>query len=185
MFGMRSGAQQMQAVLKAFTAENPEIKPISSQNPLEIAEFIISNAPPEARSRWLKDVLEPSLSTERRSSFQTGTIALILSALAITAVFVYGVFFQKDFLGLIADPAKARGLITFLFAFGTIAIILIISISVFWTKIDEVEQRVGLAKDVLTILIGIFGTILGFYFGSLQSTVTQPAPQEQQQPANP
>lgn len=188
MAGEKDRTQRMKDMLEVFMKENPGLTRPSSENPVEIATFIVSNAPQETRSRWLKDVLEESLSGGQRSGFQTGTIALVLSALIIAAVIVYGIFIRDGFLELIANRDQARGLITFLFAFGTIAVILIISISVFWARIDEVEKRVGIAKDVLTILIGIFGTILGFYFGSVGDTGSakdaKSPPTTQQQPVN-
>ena len=50
-------------------------------------------------------------------------------------------------------------------------------IATFWVKIDEVEKRGGLAKEVLTIMIGIMGTILGFYFGAdMTASPPDPAP---------
>jgi hypothetical protein len=68
-----------------------------------------------------------------------------------------------------AATDKARGLITFLFAFATIAIIILIAIATFWMSKDDVEVRFSKAKDLLTIIIGVLGTILGFYFGQIVS----------------
>jgi hypothetical protein len=91
---------------------------------------------------------------------------------------------------------QARGLITFLFAFATIAIIILIAITTFWMPKDEFQARFDKAKDLLTILIGVLGTILGFYFGSLaapqgspsdghaQSAVTTPSQNGSVAPAN-
>lgn len=157
--------RHFQEVLKTFIEENPGIKPDDSLKALEIPDFIITNAPQGSRSRWVAALIEPSQQGTRRQGFRSGAIALILSGLAVAAILVYGIFYP-NFIKSIGNPAEARGLITFLFSVGTIAVILIISISTFWSHIDEVEKRAGLAKDVLTILIGIFGTIIGFYFGS-------------------
>jgi uncharacterized membrane protein len=104
-----------------------------------------------------------------------GTLALVAAGAVIAATLIYGVFFQPDFLKSLADVNVARGLITFLFAFGTIAVIILIAIATFWGNVDEVERRVAIAKDTLTILIGIFGTILGFYFGAMTAN-PPPAP---------
>jgi hypothetical protein len=46
---------------------------------------------------------------------------------------------------------------------------------------EELAERFQRGKDVLTILIGVFGAILGFYFGSeLRSQDTSRPPQIQQ-----
>ncbi len=186
MPGPADRLQYMKQLLAQFIKENPGITPTESDDPLEIADFIIANAPAGTRSIWLKKLLEPELAGRRFAGIGLGAIGLIAAGLVIAAVFIYGIFFESSFLSSIGDPGQARGLITFLFAFGTIAVILIISICAFWAHIDEVEQRVGLAKDILTILIGIFGTIIGFYFGSAGTSGngTPPAtPPAQQTPA--
>ena len=70
---------------------------------------------------------------------------------------------------MLSNPVwlQARGLITFLFAFATIAIMLLVAITTFWMPKDDVQVRFEKAKDLLTILIAVIGTILGFYFGTL------------------
>ncbi len=54
-----------------------------------------------------------------------------------------------------------------MFAFSTILIVVLIAIALFWMEKPEVEDRFNRAKELLTIIIGILGTILGFYYGSL------------------
>jgi hypothetical protein len=68
---------------------------------------------------------------------------------------------------LLAKVEQVRGLITFLFAFSTTSVIILIAIAIFFLKdSDEVKERYVHAKDLLTVVIGVLGTILGFYFGS-------------------
>jgi hypothetical protein len=109
-----------------------------------------------------------------------GTVFLGLFGLIVAGVIVYGVFVNSSFFKLMAATDRARGLITFLFAFATIAIIILIAITTFWMSKEDVEARFNKAKDLLTIIIGVLGTILGFYFGQTvpaQQTSTSSAPQ--------
>jgi hypothetical protein len=95
-----------------------------------------------------------------------GQIVLTLAGLLIAAILVYGIFINTNFFALVGHADNARGLITFLFAFGTIAIAVIIAIALFWMPVEELKERFDKAKDLFTILIGILGTIIGFYFGT-------------------
>src|SRR5262245_14220700 len=54
----------------------------------------------------------------------TGTLFLGLFGLIVAGAIVYGLFFNPSFFKLLAATDQARGLITFLFAFSTIAIII-------------------------------------------------------------
>ena len=95
-----------------------------------------------------------------------GLAALIFAGLVIAGTLIYGIFFKPSFLELMAKPDQARGLITFLFSFATIGIIVLVAISVLWMEKSEVEGRFERAKDLITILVGVLGTIIGFYFGT-------------------
>jgi hypothetical protein len=66
------------------------------------------------------------------------------------------------------NPATARGILTFLFGVTTVGIAIIIVLSVFLGRTEDRDllgERFQRGKDILTILIGVFGAILGFYFG--------------------
>jgi len=95
-----------------------------------------------------------------------GPFLLAAFGLIVAAILTYGIFFG-NFLSLMAKPDQARGLITFLFSFSTIAIFLLVAIATFWMDKSNLGDRFEKAKDLLTLMIGIFGTILGFYYGSL------------------
>jgi hypothetical protein len=45
---------------------------------------------------------------------------------------------------------------------------------VFWMDKAEVEARYGHAKDLISILVGVLGTVIGFYFG--MASTCQPIP---------
>ena len=72
--------------------------------------------------------------------------------------------------------ATARGAITFLFALGTITLAVMLVGSSLFTHIKSDEEserrkeRFNQGKEILSILIGILGTIVGFYFGAINST---------------
>jgi hypothetical protein len=69
------------------------------------------------------------------------------------------------------DGEYARGLITYLFAVGTIGavVILILAALTGTGETEERDARFDKAKEVFSLLIGIFGTIIGFYFGSIKA----------------
>jgi hypothetical protein len=64
------------------------------------------------------------------------------------------------------DIETARGLITFLVVVGTVAMAIILSLAAILMSRDEYKERFGAGKEVLTIMIGVLGTIVGFYFGT-------------------
>jgi hypothetical protein len=87
--------------------------------------------------------------------------------LAFVCVVIIGAYKLQ---GSNSDPAimtaddGARVLITFLVAIGTIAIAFLAILTAMILR--EYKERFALAKEVLTILVGILGTIVGFYFGT-------------------
>jgi hypothetical protein len=83
---------------------------------------------------------------------------------------------QGNFLDALAEEKKARGLITFLIAITTVGIAVMLALStVLLEDSTENDKRFDRGKQVLTILIGVLGTIVGFYFGSVSSGQTAQA----------
>jgi hypothetical protein len=67
----------------------------------------------------------------------------------------------------LADVQTARGLITLLIAISTVGIAIILAISTIVIKEgDDGDKRFDRGKQVLSVLIGVLGTIVGFYFAS-------------------
>lgn len=109
---------------------------------------------------------------ERKSAF-TG---LLNPVVLIPLIIIFGVFaligaaifgIDSGVLGSMARLEFARGLITYLFAVVTIgtAVVLVVSALSSGTS-EEIEKRFQRGKEVLSLLLGVFGTIVGFYFGS-------------------
>lgn len=85
--------------------------------------------------------------------------------------------FRGETVKLLAELSYARGLITFIFAVGTVGIAVILTIAVIMGNEPDAGKRFERAKEILVILIGVFGTIVGFYFGTADSN-SPPQPLE-------
>lgn len=105
---------------------------------------------------------------------------VLFAILGITVLVLIGfIIFEKGhvFLSKLADKEVARGLITFLIAFSTVGIAVILAIStVVVPDSTEGDKRFDRGKQVLSVLIGVLGTIVGFYFGSTPPTAPTSAP---------
>lgn len=100
---------------------------------------------------------------------------LIAIVVIILLIGLYGVVTGKfDILDKIAVDSSARGLITFTFTITTVGVAIILLLSLFVTSGDkeEISQKFAQGKEIYVSLIGIFGTILGFYFGAIQQQDT-------------
>ena len=90
---------------------------------------------------------------------------------SIGVVFVY--FLISGVLGSdgknlerLADHEIARGVITYLVAVATVAIATVLVMAAILGGGKDFERKFALGKEVLTLLIGVLGTIIGFYYGS-------------------
>jgi hypothetical protein len=96
---------------------------------------------------------------------------LVTSVIALIAAAVFGI--DKGVLLAMANPEYARGLITFLFALVTIGSALVLIVSGLIGEGGEIsDKQFQRGKEVLSLLLGVFGTILGYYFGSIHSSVS-------------
>ncbi len=83
---------------------------------------------------------------------------------------------QGSFLEQLTDPARVRGLITVTITFGTIFFALILIVQAFVGESgtnNEANERFRRAREVFAVLTGILGTIVGFYFGSVEREATE------------
>lgn len=93
-------------------------------------------------------------------------VLLTLMGIAILLIFAWAFLRDASFLQRLADTNYARGLITFVFTLGTTAIAIMLTLAVLLRQDPEIEKRFRQGREVLTILIGVLGTIVGFYFGA-------------------
>ena len=74
---------------------------------------------------------------------------------------------DKGVLQSMSRTDYARGLITYLFAVVTIGTAVVLVVSALTTSADDQhEKRFQRGKEILSLLLGVFGTIVGFYFGA-------------------
>ena len=101
---------------------------------------------------------------------KTSTAAYWAIGLGVVVVgLIVALLRQQDggFLTSLANRDTARGLITFLITFTTIVIAILLAISAMvMGDAANSSKRFDNGKQVLTVLIGILGTIVGFYFGA-------------------
>ena len=133
----------------------------------------------------------PSATTPQRVRLVDQLIANtpIIAAVSVTLLFcliigslffpyLFGYQSESSLLRELASLDQARGLITFLVAVTTVGIALILTVYVVVTNDPNVKDRFILGKEVLTGLIGVLGTIVGFYFGSVATQTQKPATNE-------
>lgn len=124
------------------------------------------------------------------TAFGLGVFFFMGTILAILFLAIFEpTFYPSNFDGQSIEPLLARlanletsrGLITFVFTVGVIALALIIVTANVMTG-DKEGSRFERSKEILTSLIAILGTILGFYFGKADGAdIAQPEPATSEQ----
>jgi hypothetical protein len=93
-------------------------------------------------------------------------ILIVVSVVALIGAAVIGID-RGGVLTAMARSEFARGLITYLFAVVTIGTAVVLVLAALLSTGDEVsERRFQHGKEILSLLLGIFGTMVGFYFGA-------------------
>lgn len=103
-------------------------------------------------------------------------VVIIMSIIALIGAAVVG-WDRGNVLLSMGRSDFARGLITYLFAIVTICIAVALMLSAVVSTAEEseaTEKRFQRGKEILSLLLGVFGTIVGFYFGSDASNVNRP-----------
>jgi hypothetical protein len=94
-------------------------------------------------------------------------IALLILGGTFTLIGAAILGVDSGVLSHMADSRFARGLITYLFATVTIGTAILLIVAALTSPVTkEEERRFERGKEVLSLLLGLFGTIVGFYFGS-------------------
>jgi hypothetical protein len=103
--------------------------------------------------------------TSFRNPIVVLALLIVVSVIGLIAAAVLGI--DRGVLRNMASPEYARGLITFLFAVMTIgtALVLVVSALIGSDNVAS-EKQFQHGKEVFSLLLGVFGTVLGYYFGS-------------------
>jgi hypothetical protein len=103
----------------------------------------------------------PRVDEPRDPRFFWLTVVQYLLIFVVTIVFVWvlagGIKTTKD----LGDLDTARGLITFVIAVSTVAIAVLLTLTAIVTR--DFDKRIAVGKEILTVLVGVLGTIVGFY----------------------
>lgn len=104
----------------------------------------------------------------------TWLLIIVLLAVLLAA---FGVITKGAFLEQMTDLGRARGLITVTITFATICFAMILIVQAFVGENGKDDQyaaeRFRRAREVFTVLTGILGTIVGFYFGTAEKSAAQ------------
>jgi len=100
--------------------------------------------------------------------------AIVFAVILLVAFAVFG-WDKGRVLQSLAQYDFARGLITYIFGIGTIGLSVVLVVGAMLGG-SEIADRFNRAKEILALLLGIFGTMVGFYYGSELAAKTHEAP---------
>ncbi len=112
----------------------------------------------------------PPLNASQTLGLLAGAAIFVMAMIGL-AVIGSGILNAKEIVDKLAKPEYARGVITYILAIGTVAVILVLLVSALLGS--DGKENFARGKEILTVLIGIFGTILGFYFGTANASKTE------------
>jgi len=112
---------------------------------------------------------DPDLQPNSFKAFLNPVVALagviVLSVLFLILCAMFG--WDRGVLQNMSKTEYARGLITYLFAVVTIGTAVVLVVSALTSRADDQHKaQFERGKEVLSLLLGVFGTIVGFYFGA-------------------
>jgi len=138
---------------------------------------VISSSPPFGSSANSGSKIDLNVAMSKKADWTDWVLPIIFTFLGVLlfVAIIYAIFWQKNFLPTLANKEVARGLITFLIAITTVGIAVILALSTVILKGgEEDDKRFDRGKQVLSTLIGLLGTIVGFYYGATIESKDQP-----------
>jgi hypothetical protein len=123
--------------------------------------------PPKSRLERLTDSLDRLNRLVKWQYVLVGAILFLIGIAVLT---------DNAVVRRLTDPPFARGLITFIISVATIGLAFVLVCESFSAtdKDDKFDERFRRAREILALLMGILGTIVGFYFGSAQQSNVGP-----------
>src|SRR6266436_24221 len=117
---------------------------------------------------WIQEIFDASSAR----GYLAGIV--VLGAIILVAtLFNKAIGGEWTVLSDLRDQAYARGLITFSVTFGTLALAVILVVSaIYGDAKDDARFRQG--REIFSVLAGVLGTIVGFYFGAAQKDAFRP-----------
>lgn len=106
----------------------------------------------------------PTTNEPRDPRFFWLSVAQFILVIAVTITLVYTITSGIKNVDQLANLDTARGLITFVITLGTVTIAIMLTLTA--VVIRDFDKRIAVGKEVLTILVGVLGTIVGFYYGA-------------------
>lgn len=154
--------KQSPVLLQIFDAAIDRFEQLGSPaSPAEVSAKIAGEQESPARNVTLFNTL-----------LSAGAAVFVIALALLITIFAF--LWSKPRLELLADVTVARGVITFLFTVGTIGLAVLMVSALFLASAEGLNDRFDRGKEVLTALVAILGTVVGFYFGSEGDTGRAP-----------
>ncbi len=176
------GTYEISAVLKGRhpTLQSDVVITADQTTPTKITMNVEETHPPSL------DEASETTNQHNRSTYLSPLRKPIVQNTTLTIIgVVFAIFLYKGFGGIgavdLSNDSSARGIITYLVSFGTIMIAMLLVLSVILGNGGDLKERFALGKEVFTVLIGVLGTVMGFYYGSTvkpaiaATEITQPS----------
>jgi outer membrane murein-binding lipoprotein Lpp len=159
---LNAASTQLDTAMSALAAAKTASQRTAAEATLAAAKDQLTHA--KQRLDYENDHLEHLLRCDHDDSWKAQYAVFGILSSIVIGFLMYGIV-NKPLLASLANIDTARGLITFLFTVVTVTIALILLLSTVVSHSPDRVQRFLDGKDLLFALIGVLGTIVGFYFG--------------------
>lgn len=138
---------------------------------LDVRREIASGMSNNAAVMQLFDNISVTMQASALSEKGVALVSVAGGASVVLLVFVllwviYQATSDTEILRLLGQVPVARGLITFTVTVGTIGVALALIGAAFISQAKDIKDRLNIGSQVLTALIAVLGTIVGFYYGT-------------------